>query len=70
MFRYSRAGNFNEKVSIERGREARDCLQLTQTEVKLVEYGGLGHWYSSKMVGDILKFLKEKLNFGKKLNYE
>jgi predicted esterase len=63
-------GILDTKVPVQRGREARYCLQLLPTEVKLVEYEGLGHWYSFEMVGDILKFLKEKLHLEKTLNDE
>lgn len=57
-------GTGDKKVSIEAGREARNCLELLEADVKMVEYEGLGHWYSDKMLDDIFKFIKEKLAIG------
>ncbi|KAL3421526.1 acyl-protein thioesterase [Phlyctema vagabunda] len=54
-------GTEDEKVSIEIGREARVCLDLMGADVTMVEYEGLGHWYSSEMLGDIFRFLRENL---------
>jgi len=48
-------------VAIKLGREARDCLGALEVDVKMVEYKGLGHWYSEEMLGDIVDFVKEKL---------
>ena len=52
----------DEKVPIEIGQEANTCLELVGADVQMVEYEGLGHWYSDKMLSDIFDFLKEKLS--------
>ena len=52
----------DKKVPIEIGREAKTCLELVGADVQMVEYEGLGHWYSDKMLSDIFDFLKEKLS--------
>lgn len=57
-------GTEDEKVGIEVGREAKNCLDLLEAGVKMVEYEGLGHWYSDKMLDDIFEFLGEKLATG------
>ncbi|TVY75594.1 Acyl-protein thioesterase [Lachnellula suecica] len=54
-------GTEDDKVPIDIGREARTCLDLLGAEVQMVEYQGLGHWYSGEMLGDIFNFLREKL---------
>ncbi|TVY36821.1 Acyl-protein thioesterase [Lachnellula subtilissima] len=54
-------GTEDEKVPIEMGREARTCLDLLGADVQMVEYEGLGHWYSEEMLGDMFDFLREKL---------
>ncbi|TVY40220.1 Acyl-protein thioesterase [Lachnellula occidentalis] len=55
-------GTEDEKVPIEIGREAKTCLELLGADVQMVEYEGLGHWYSDEMLGDIFGFLREKLS--------
>jgi hypothetical protein len=50
-----------EKVAIEIGREAKTCLELLGADIQMVEYEGLGHWYSDKMLGDIFDFLRGRL---------
>lgn len=55
-------GTEDEKVGIEVGREAMTCLDLLEADVKMVEYEGLGHWYSDKMLNDIFEFLRQKLD--------
>ena len=42
-------GTEDEKVSIELGRQARDCLGVLGAKVEWMEYEGLGHWYSIKI---------------------
>ena len=54
-------GTKDDKVPIENGREAKTCLDLLGAYVKMVEYEGLGHWYSDDMLGDIFDFFTEKL---------
>ena len=54
-------GTKDDKVAIEIGREAKTCLDLLRADVQMVEYEGLGHWYSEKMLGDIFGFLRKKL---------
>lgn len=55
-------GTEDEKVPIEIGREARRCLDLVGADVQMMEYEGLGHWYSGQMLNDIFDFLREKLH--------
>ena len=50
----------DEKVSIELGRQARDCLGALGIKVEWREYEDLGHWYSGQMLGDLVEFLMEK----------
>ena len=59
-------GNEYKKVPIEHGKEAKNCLELVGADVKMVEYKGLGHWYSEDMLGDIFDFLREKLGIKNK----
>jgi len=54
----------DEKVPIELGREAKTCLDLLGADVEMIEYDGLGHWYSKEMLGDIFDFLRGKLEVG------
>lgn len=57
-------GTEDEKVDIELGREVKTCLNLIGADVEMVEYDGLGHWYSEEMLKDIFAFLKDKLRVG------
>lgn len=57
----------DERVTIELGREARGCLKLVGSDVKMIEYTGLGHWYSEEMLRDIFEFLQRKLEGQHKL---
>jgi predicted esterase len=52
----------DEKVPIEIGRKAKTCSELVGAYVQTVEYEGLGHWYSDKMLSDIFDFLKKKFS--------
>lgn len=52
-------GAQDEKVSIELGRRAAECLEKLGASVFWKEYGDLGHWYSSEMLGDAANFLLE-----------
>jgi predicted esterase len=54
-------GTEDEKVSVELGREAKMALDLMGMDVQMKEYEGLGHWYSEKLLRDIFRFIKEKL---------
>jgi predicted esterase len=54
-------GTEDEKVPIEIGRGAKTFFDLLGADVQMVEYEGLGHWCSDKMLGDIFGFLREKL---------
>jgi predicted esterase len=54
-------GTEDEKVSVELGREAKRALDLMGMDVQMKEYEDLGHWYSEKMLRDIFRFIKEKL---------
>ena len=51
----------DEKVLISNGKEGEVCLGLLGIDVKMVEYEGLGHWYSDEMLADIFAFLRERL---------
>ena len=53
-------GTEDEKVSIELGRQARDCLAVLGAKVEWREYEDLGHWYSGQMLGDLVDFLTGK----------
>ena len=53
-------GTEDEKVSVELGRQARDCLGVLGANVQWKEYEGLGHWYSGQMLGDLVEFLTGK----------
>ena len=53
-------GARDEKVYIELGRQARDCLAVLGAKVEWREYGDLGHWYSGQMLGDLVEFLTGK----------
>ncbi len=49
-------------VPIAQGRNAELGMRLIGADARLVEYEGLGHWYSADMLEDILDFLREKLS--------
>lgn len=51
----------DDRVSIDLGREAKTCLDLIGADAKMIEYEGLGHWYSADMLRDIFEFLKGNL---------
>lgn len=53
-------GTGDEKVSIELGRQARDCLGVLGAKVEWREYEDLGHWYSKPMLGDLVEFLTDE----------
>ena len=53
-------GTKDEKVNVELGRQARDCLVALGASVEWREYDDLGHWYSGQMLGDLIQFLTEK----------
>jgi len=54
-------GTEDDRVKIELGREVQKCLQLLEADVQMVEYDGLGHWYSDDMLRDIFQFLSHAL---------
>lgn len=54
-------GTDDNKVAIRLGRDARSALELLGADVQMIEYKGLGHWYSPEMLSDIFEFLKAKL---------
>lgn len=60
-------GTDDDKVRVELGREAKDCLAKLRAEVEWREYGGLGHWYSGPMLGDSVDFLEKKTGWIGKL---
>ncbi|KAL8950204.1 MAG: hypothetical protein Q9222_003751 [Ikaeria aurantiellina] len=51
----------DEKVPVQRGREAVACLKLLGATVEWQEYEGLGHWYSDKMLDRLVKSLQSVL---------
>lgn len=61
-------GEQDERVSIELGRRAAECLGELGAGVCWKEYDDLGHWYSSEMLKDMLHFLVE--TFGNMRNSE
>lgn len=54
-------GTEDDKVKIGLGRESEKCLRSLGARVQMVEYEGLGHWYSEDMFRDIFLFLKDAL---------
>ncbi len=60
-------GTEDEKVKVELGHEARDCLASLRGEVRWREYEGLEHWYSDQMLVDLVGFLGEKTGWTGKL---
>ena len=54
-------GAQDEKVSIQLGRRAAECLDKLGAGVCWKEYDDLGHWYSPEMSKDLLHFLLETL---------
>ena len=46
-------------VAVERGRRARECLREMGVRVEWREYDELGHWYSTPMLRDLARFIKE-----------
>ncbi|KAI9688805.1 MAG: hypothetical protein M1822_001162 [Bathelium mastoideum] len=53
-------GMQDEKVPIERGHEARDCLAAFEVDLTWKTYERLGHWYSGELLADLTQFLKQK----------
>ena len=53
-------GTKDERVPVELGREAVSCLERLGVRTEWREYDGLGHWYSSIMLEDIVKTLRSK----------
>lgn len=51
----------DRKVPIGFGRGAVDCLRGMGLDVVWCEYGGLGHWYSSEMLADLVGFLRDRV---------
>ena len=60
-------GTADEKVKVELGSEAKDCLTVLQTDVTWREYENLGHWYSEQMLGDLVEFLYETTGWARHL---
>jgi predicted esterase len=50
-------GTKDEKVPVGLGREAAGILKELEVDVNWNEYERLGHWYSSELLGDVLKFM-------------
>ncbi|KAK2743954.1 hypothetical protein FQN55_007003 [Onygenales sp. PD_40] len=56
-------GTADDKVPICLGQEAARCLKEMGMDVTWHEYQGLGHWYSETMLGDFVKFVREKVDW-------
>ncbi|KAI5459251.1 Alpha/Beta hydrolase protein [Mariannaea sp. PMI_226] len=54
-------GTEDDNVEYQYGEQAYDVLEKMGVLVNFHSYEGLGHWYSPEMLGDIVEFLKEKL---------
>lgn len=52
-------GKDDEKVPVELGREASRCIKSLGANVMWKEYEGLGHWYSSEMLFNIVAFVRK-----------
>ncbi|KAI4273488.1 MAG: hypothetical protein LQ337_004589 [Flavoplaca oasis] len=57
-------GTEDEKVPIGLGRGAASCLERLGVRADWREYDGLGHWYSSAMLGDIVDNLRMTTSWG------
>jgi predicted esterase len=51
-------GSEDEKVPCELGRKASVFLQDLEVDARWNEYAGLGHWYSSDMLRDMVQFIR------------
>ncbi|KAK2799591.1 hypothetical protein FQN50_008429 [Emmonsiellopsis sp. PD_5] len=56
-------GTADDKVPICLGQEAARCFKEMGMDVTWHEYQGLGHWYSERMLGDFVKFVREKVDW-------
>ncbi|KAK2627642.1 hypothetical protein QTJ16_002288 [Diplocarpon rosae] len=54
-------GSEDKQVGIDFGRDTKEALMSIGAGVEMVEYPGLGHWYSADMLTDIFSFLRKKL---------
>jgi len=57
-------GTEDEKVPLQLGRKSVECLRSIGVDVSWHAYSGLGHWFSSMMLGDVAQFLQAKTNCG------
>ena len=53
-------GSEDEKVPLERGYEARECLRSLGADLTWKEYQNLGHWYSGEMLTGLVQFPQHK----------
>lgn len=60
-------GTEDDKVKVELGFEARECLTVLQADVTWREYENLGHWYSEQMLGDLVDFLYDRTGWARDL---
>ena len=58
-------GTDDEKVKVELGVGAKECLTVLQADVTWREYDNLGHWYSEQMSGDLVDFLHERTGWAR-----
>ncbi|MCJ1335640.1 hypothetical protein MMC09_000912 [Bachmanniomyces sp. S44760] len=56
-------GSEDEKIPVELGREAVNCLKILGAKVEAREYDELGHWYSIDMLADLANFLTDVCGF-------
>jgi predicted esterase len=56
-------GTGDEKVPLQLGRKSVECLRSIGVDVSWHAYSGLGHWFSSMMLGDVAQFLQAKTNW-------
>ena len=50
----------DEKVPVKLGRDAASCLSVMTMDVSWKEYEGLEHWYSARMLQDLVDFVRER----------
>lgn len=63
-------GTEDDKVDVQLGKEASACLTILGADTEWKEYGGLGHWYSEAMLGDLVDFLTRKTGWTQNLEVD
>ncbi|KAH6641370.1 Alpha/Beta hydrolase protein [Chaetomium tenue] len=54
----------DDKVPVDRGRAAAECLAAVDMDTEWKAYEGLGHWYSAAMLADMASFLAVRTHWG------